>query len=149
MNRNKVQLEICKVLLKNGYGSVWGCELKKGKMAIGFGPLLFVLEEDEIVIDRGKIKHTEIGGFLSDDKGDVTIAPTERALIRDDEVYCEYEGDDTRIYIPRTLAKWFEGLEFLSHGEEDRTLIRDLSGEIVGAILPSIRVGEKENALGI
>ncbi len=149
MNRNKIQLEICKVLLKNGYGTVWGCDLGRGKMAIGYGPLIFVFEEDDIVIDRGKIKNVDLAGFLTEDDGDVTIAPTERALIRDDEVYCEYEGEDTRIYIPRTLARWFEGLEFLSHGEDDRTLIRDLSGEIVGAILPSIRVGEKENALGI
>ena len=151
MNKNKIQLEICKALLK-GCINVSGCELGDEKYAItpdGFR--VFIFKNDELIINLGKVKHSDISAYLIEDPRDVEIAATDRCLLMGDDLIAEYCGEGLEIYINAAFAKSFEGCVFLGYSPTQRVLVKDKSGDVLGMIIPVRDAGirmEKKNALG-
>lgn len=137
MVKDKLQLEVCKALIKgNRVSGVWVNDNEFAVTPDGYK--LFVFTKKEIVFDTDKCVRSNIGQMLNEHEKDVPIKPTNRMVAQDKVVLKEYENEKfgIKVYINEKYAKLFEDCYFYANAPISRVLIKDYHGANVGVVMP-------------
>lgn len=145
MNREQIQLAVCKELL-NPSRRCAGVFINDDEFAIttnGFTG--FVFSKNECVFDISKVRISEsLKPFFVELETDVEIKKTGHLFYRGSkQVLAKYTGGNLEVYIDTKVEKTFEGYHFFASSNLGRVLAKDNFNRIVGLFLP-VRFNESE-----
>jgi hypothetical protein len=146
MNRNQLQIEVCKALL-NPCAHIAMAEINEEEVAITTnGITCYVFWKKECVFDLTKIRVYEaLKEYFPDNENDVEIKTTGKIFRSSSGDFIEkFAGDGFVVYVNTKHTKQFSGSHYYTDGALNRILVKDQYGRLMGLFLP-MKYEEKEN----
>ena len=138
MNFKKMQIEVCKAMLKPNSGVAFG-EVDDNHIAVTTDAVvLYVFQKNECIFNLEKIKRkfdaSEILKCRADDK--LLKKTFEMHSIRNAYNTVKFVAGDLEVWIEEKYAKNFNGYNFYAYAPFNRVLIKAPSGLLVAAVMP-------------
>ena len=137
MNRNQLQLEVCKALL-NPLKRCAGAFINEDEFAITTdGFTAFVIPKNECIFDITKVKNFDgIKQVCEDKETDVEIKKTKQLFYGENRIIEKYIGENLVVYADSKVGKIFGGYRFYASSREGRILVKDSFNRLIGLFFP-------------
>lgn len=147
MNRNQLQLEVCKALLDPLKRRCGGAFINEDEFAVTTdGFTAFVFHKSECVFDISKVRINEgVKKAFERHEADIEIKKTKHLFYGDNKVIEKYTGENLVVYVDAKVAKTFEGYgcRFFASSSTSRILVKDSFDRLLGLFLP-VKFDESE-----
>lgn len=137
MNRNQLQIEICKALL-SPLKRCAAAFINEDEIAITTdGFTAFVFTKKEFIFDISKVKFSEtVKEAFDNHEADVEIKKTNSAFYSNGKIVEKYTGENLVVYVDAKVAKIFKDYRFYASSSVSRILVKDSFDHIIGLFLP-------------
>lgn len=143
MNKEKIQLEVCKAML-NPEARVYGFDINENEFAVTTdGYKCFVFSNSEIIFDKNKIVYRDFSAIFKDNEKDVVLERTKKMYKINGKTIIEYKCGEKSVFADAQQAKEFSDFNLYTNNSLNRVIAKDYFGKIVGIFMP-MRVTENE-----